>query len=352
MTTTAPSWWAGRRVLVTGHTGFKGAWLTGFLERLGARVTGLALPPEPDGAFEALAPGWSADSHIVDVRDRAGVARVVARSSPEVVFHLAAQALVPRGFADPTGTYETNVLGTAHVLEAAAACPAVAVVLVVTSDKVYENDGAGRPFTESDRLGGRDPYSSSKACAELVVRAWRDSLLPGGRPAVGVARAGNAVGGGDTAGDRLLPDVFRALRAGRAVRLRHPEGRRPWQFVLEPLAGYLAYAEGLAGQPGRMPPALNFGPDPATCVTVREVVDQVFQLWGGGAWVPGDGVGPEPQALALDSSLARQVLGWCPRLDLGTALRWTCEWARCQHEEGELGALFADQVARYQAGSA
>lgn len=338
--------WAGRRVLVTGHTGFKGAWLSLWLDRLGAEVTGLALPPEDrHGAFTAMGPGRGR-SVIADLRDRAAVAAVVHEARPEVMFHLGAQALVRRGYADPCGTFATNVSGTAHVLEAAIAAGARAIV-VVTSDKVYANDGRGRSFVETDRLGGDDPYSASKACAELVVASWR-SVAPG--TPMSTARAGNVIGGGDTAADRLLPDVARALATGRPVRLRHPEAVRPWQFVLEPLYGYLLLGSCLLADPAHAPLAVNFGPPPASCQPVQQVVDRVIELAGGGTSEVSAELGPpETAALRLDASEAARSLGWRPALDLDTALAWTVEWWDRSRTGGDLRALACDQVERYEA---
>jgi len=354
----AGGFWAGRQVVVTGNTGFKGAWLAGLLEHLGATVTGVALPPEgPAGVFAALSPGWSVTTHLVDIRDGERLAAVMADARPEVVFHLAAQALVRRGFSDPVGTYDTNVVGTANVLAAACSVATTRAVVVVTSDKVYANDEQGRPFTESDPLGGKDPYSSSKACAELVVKAWRESRLGGGTVALATARAGNVLGGGDHGEARLVPDVFRALAAGRTLRLRYPQSIRPWQFVLDPLGGYVRYAEALLTDPAGTPTALNFGPLPERSTSVVEVVERLFALWtgskgGDGTWTLDDGAGSGPEAgiLVLDSSLARHALGWEPVVGLDTALEWTCDWARAELAGGDLTTLAADQIGRYLGG--
>ena len=342
--------WSGRRVLVTGHTGFKGAWLSAVLEELGADVSGLALPPEHLGsAFTPLSQAWGVRSRFADIRDRAALKELIVDEEPEVILHLAAQALVGRGYDDPIATYETNALGTANVLEAARSSRSTRVVLVVTTDKVYEHGGRPQPFSEDDPLGGSDPYSSSKVCAEHVVRTWRRSFLADAGVAVGVARAGNVIGGGDCAPGRLLPDLFRALDSGEPLRLRRPDAQRPWQFVLEPLLGYLLYAEALATEPASAPEALNFGPPPSQCWRVSEVVEHVFQIWGGGTWLPakGDGV-PEMQALKLDSSLATKVLGWRSKLDLPEALRWTCDWHRDQRDGGDLASRAAHQIEAYR----
>ncbi|HVF75633.1 MAG TPA: CDP-glucose 4,6-dehydratase [Acidimicrobiales bacterium] len=344
------SFWRSRRVLVTGHTGFKGAWLALWLEHLGASVTGLALPPEtPDGIFGLLGSWDGLDSRIIDLRDADAVIAAVADTDPDVVLHLGAQALVRRGYADPVGTYDTNVMGTAHVLRGVEAAPAVKAVVVVTSDKVYANDGAGRPFTESDPLGHGDPYSNSKACTELLVASWRASFLgPKGVP-VATARAGNVVGGGDVAEDRLVPDALRALAAADVLRLRNPDAVRPWQHVLEPLAGYLLLAQRLVEGDQAVPDAVNFGPDEESCRSVSDVVQKVFELTGTGKWEhEGGEQPPEATLLRLDSSLARERLGWRPRLDLDDTLAWTVDWWRAQREGADMRAFSLAQIATFE----
>lgn len=339
---------SGRRVLVTGHTGFKGAWLTLWLQRIGAVVTGLALPPEdPRGAFTVLTPWAELDQLTVDLRDRDAVVAAFQRAEPEVVFHLGAQSLVRRGYAEPSVTYATNVCGTAHVLEAAAHSE-VAAVVVVTSDKVYSNREQGRSFVENDRLGGQDPYSASKACAELVTASWRTMAT---RTAMATARAGNVIGGGDVASDRLLPDVERALIGDTPVVVRNPDAIRPWQFVLEPLHGYLLLATLLLERPKDAPATLNFGPGDGSCLSVREVVAQTTELAGGHPWQPAEHPGPpEAEVLRLDASLAAILLGWQSQLDVGLALAWTVEWWRCSRHGGNLRALAEEQIQRYEAG--
>jgi CDP-glucose 4,6-dehydratase len=333
---------------VTGHTGFKGAWLCLWLSRLGAEVSGLALDPEdPRGAFAALAQPLAPGGAPIDLRDRAAVARRVAETDPEVIFHLGAQALVRRAYADPIGTWNVNALGTAHLLEAARSAPSLRAALVVTSDKVYANTGDARPFTEQDQLGGHDPYSSSKAGTELVVASWRHSFFSKADVGLATARAGNVIGGGDRGEDRLLPDAWRALEAQEPVRLRYPRATRPWQFVLEPLLGYLLQAERLATV-REGPVALNFGPDPTCCAPVAEVVERVFELWGSGHWEQVGGPHPpEAATLRLDAGQAAATLGWRPRLDLDTALGWTVEWWRASAAGGDLRALAEGQIDRY-----
>lgn len=336
--------WAGRRVLVTGHTGFKGAWLALWLRALGAEVTGVALAPEhADGIYAVLEP-WDLSSVLVDVRDPAALTAAVRDAQPEIVFHLAAQPLVRRGYAERALTYDTNVVGTANLLDAVSATSTVRAVVVVTSDKVYRQDGADRPFREGDPLGGHDPYSASKACAELVVAEWS---YRSGAVAVTTARAGNVIGGGDRAADRLLPDVVRGAETGVPTMIRNPNATRPWQHVLESLAGYLLLGERLLDG-AAVPAALNFGPDGSA--TVAEVLTDFVAALGSGRWAIDDGEHPhEAPTLALDASLAREALGWRPRLDLPTALGWTAEWYRAQLEGADLGALTLEQIARYEA---
>ena len=325
---------SGRRVFVTGHTGFKGAWLTSWLLRLGAEVTGYALPPATDPSlFDAL--GLAADvRHVVaDVRDHGRLAQDLAASRPSVVFHLAAQPLVRLSYAAPHETFETNVMGTVDVLEAARACDSVAAVVVVTSDKCYDNAESGHAFREGDSLGGRDPYSASKGCAELVTASYRASFFDADGP-VGVAsvRAGNVIGGGDWAPDRIIPDCVRALAAGDPVVVRNPDAVRPWQHVLEPLAGYLSLAARLVHEGAGFAGAWNFGPagDDASR-PVRWVVERFLSEWGTGSWsTPEDGAGQphEARLLALDSSKARERLAWAPVWDAPAAVRHTAVWYR------------------------
>ena len=341
------AFWSGRRVLLTGHTGFKGAWLTLWLQRLGAHVTGIALPPaDHDGAFRALGPWTDLDSHFVDIRRRPEFRAVVEGSDPQVVFHLAAQPLVRAGFSNPVDTYEVNVMGTVNLLEALDRAASLEAVVVVTTDKVYADAGDGRPMAEHDRLGGLGAYSTSKACSELVAKGWVWSEQ---RPGLATARAGNVIGGGDVAPDRLLPDARRALRSGLPLRLRYPKAIRPWQFVLEPLHGYLLLAERLAECPLATPAALNFGPQREAEIPVEDVVERAFRMAGGGRWELENGAQPhESPVVRLDAGLAAATIGWQPRLDLDTALEWTLEWWRAEAEGASLSALAHAQIDRYE----
>jgi len=354
------AFWRGRRVLLTGHTGFKGAWMSLWLNALGAEVWGYALPPagQPNlwdivgaaalGGGPRQARGASR-SVMADIRDPERLLEEAARADPNIVIHMAAQALVPESYRDPLGTFATNVMGTAALLQACRSLPHLQCVIVVTSDKVYENHGEGRAFGEGDRLGGEDPYSSSKACAELLTSSLRRSFFAAGPP-VATVRAGNVIGGGDWSQDRLIPDCMRAIELGHPVNLRYPDAVRPWQHVLEPLSGYLALAQGLVEAPRETPRAINFGPDPASFCTVREVVDAFASRFGGRPrWLrDSQPQPPEAQALALSSALARRAFGWRPRLDIASSLSWTADWYSA-YSAGENMVAFSEvQIARYR----
>jgi CDP-glucose 4,6-dehydratase len=337
--------WGGRRVLVTGHTGFKGAWLRLWLERLGADVHGLALEPPTTPSLHALAGGE--DVEPIDVRDGERVAARVNEVEPEVAFHLAAQALVRPAFTDPVGTYEVNVLGTVNVLEALRHSSSLRAAVVITSDKVYAPDAEGRPHSEDATLGGVEPYSASKAAAELAAAAYRnyfDSSV-----GLATARAGNVIGGGDWAVDRVVPDVVRAIERSEPVVLRHPQALRPWQHVLEPLHGYLLLAERLLDDPASAPRSINFGPDGAA--PVAEVVERLTEGFGGRpGWVQDETAQhvPETRALRLDASRAHRELGWRSVLDLGETLDWTADWYRGYFDGGDARDRTLGQIAAYE----
>jgi CDP-glucose 4,6-dehydratase len=336
---TRAQFWRGRRVFLTGHTGFKGAWMALWLEQLGANVTGYALAPTEDHtcAYSCFAPWPRIRSVIGDVRDPEAVQRAVEDCDPEIVIHMAAQALVRRSYADPVQTFGTNVMGTVHILAAVAQRTSVRAILVVTSDKVYDNNESGRAFREEDPLAGEDPYSASKAGTELVVRSWRRSFMADSRSAaLGVARAGNVIGGGDWGEDRLVPDIIRAGLKDEPVVLRYPFATRPWQHVLDVVSGYLSYAERLMEEPGATPQALNFGPRPGRqALKVCEIVDELQKAcgWSRGWIQVGGKVLREKAQLALDSSRAAKALGWVPKLTAADALAWTARWHR-SHLEG------------------
>jgi CDP-glucose 4,6-dehydratase len=343
--------WAGKRVLVTGHTGFKGGWLALWLASMGARVMGYALAPSTQPSLWQYSEGYSGlSSTIADVRDLATLSETVKTFHPEIVFHLAAQALVRASYDDPVGTYSSNVMGTVHVLEAVRRMPGVRAVVVVTSDKCYENREWVWGYRESEPMGGHDPYSNSKGCAELVTAAYRSSYFSAaGSAAVASARAGNVIGGGDWAADRIVPDIVRAAIAGEPVRIRNPNATRPWQHVLEPLSGYLQLAEGLWNAPTAHAEGWNFGPAEDDAVPVGNIVSTVSRLWGPAArWVADKGPHPhEAHYLKLDSSKARTQLGWRPRLGLAAALEWTVEWYKTQAQGGDARALTLAQIERY-----
>jgi CDP-glucose 4,6-dehydratase len=325
--------WAGRRVLVTGHTGFKGSWLLGLLNIFGARVTGLSLTPDTTPAmFDLIGGAELCHHHIADIRDAAAVETIVTQAEPEIVLHLAAQPLVRASYADPLGTYQTNVMGTAHVLEACRKTPSIRTIISVTTDKCYANDGRIEGYREDAPLGGHDPYSNSKACAELVSACWRDSFLAERGTGLATARAGNVIGGGDWSADRLVPDAIRAFSARRTLEIRNPEAVRPWQHVLEPLTGYLLLAEALTADPARFARGWNFGPAPAGMAKVRDVIDLLGRHWGvAQPWTAQPGDHPHEAAmLTLDSSAAAEALGWRPRLTLDRALALTADWYRAE----------------------
>ncbi len=342
--------WAGRRVLVTGHTGFKGGWLSLWLQRLGARVSGYALaPPTRPSLFETARVGAEMDSRIGDVRDREGLAAAVREIRPELIFHLAAQPLVRRSYRDPVETYATNVMGTVHLLDAARRCDTVAAVVNVTSDKCYHNREWLWGYREDEPMGGADPYSSSKGCAELVTAAWRQSFGADG-PLLASARAGNVIGGGDWAEDRLVPDILRAFGRGEPARIRHPGAVRPWQHVLEPLAGYLRLAEGLLAGRGDLAGGWNFGPEDDDARTVGWVVRRLAELWGPGAtWHEDGGEHPhEARWLKLDCSRARTLLGWSPRWSLEQGLVAVLEWQRAWQAGADMRSLTLAQIEAYE----
>lgn len=358
MTPSEP-FWRGRRVLLTGHTGFKGGWMATWLRLLGARVTGFALPPEAGPSlFREAGVERGITSLTGDVRDPAAVRGAVRAGDPEVVFHLAAQPLVRRGYRDPVGTFATNVMGTVHLLDALRRAPHVRAVVVVTSDKCYENREREWGCREDEPMGGLDPYSASKGCAELAAAACRASFFSGaeGRTVgVATARAGNVFGGGDWAEDRVVPDLVRALAARRPVVLRAPASVRPWQHVLEPLRGYLLLAERLWRDPDGFGGGWNFGPRDDDAVPVLELAGRFAHHWGGGEAElrPDPAAGHEAGALRLDCARAAARLGWRPVLPLDEGVAQTVRWYRAHAEDpASLPALTEAQVRAYAARAA
>jgi CDP-glucose 4,6-dehydratase len=345
------AFWNGRRVFITGQTGFKGAWLSLWLAQLGARVTGYALQPPTDPNLHDLARvDGLVHSLRGDIRDRRLLGDAISRSEPEIIFHFAAQSLVRESYRSPLETYEVNVLGTAHVLEAIRTCPSVRAAIMATSDKCYENRETGAAFREGDPLGGRDPYSSSKACAELVTAAYRDSYFgERSHPRIATVRAGNVIGGGDWASDRLVPDIVRAFTQNKPVEIRNPSAVRPWQHVLDPLAGYILLAERLWEGRAEMAAAWNFGPDTSAMRSVGWVVEQVAARWGQRTdWKRDARENPhEASTLLLDSDKARSRLGWLPRLGLTDAIEWTVDWYRACDAGEDPRAITLQQLRRY-----
>lgn len=349
---TGGAFWAGRKVFLTGHTGFKGAWLTLMLEALGAEVHGYALDPPTRPDLWSVTPARlraEGRDRRGDVRDPESLARSLAESRAEVAFHLAAQSLVGRGHQDPAATFEVNVMGTVNFLEALRRAPGVRAAVVVTSDKCYETPGSARPRREGDALGGDDPYSASKGAAELAARAYARSWAKDG-PAVATVRAGNVIGGGDFAPDRLVPDAVRAFAGRRPLVLRRPAAVRPWQHVLEPLAGYLALARGLADGRRDWAEAWNFGPASRDHWPVGVLAARLAELWGPEAEVGAEPAPnyPEAAALTLCAARARRQLGWRPRLGLPKALAWTVEWYRAfHHGEADPAEVGSRQIRDY-----
>ncbi|MFM9827176.1 MAG: CDP-glucose 4,6-dehydratase [Sphingomonas sp.] len=345
--------WPGRRVFLTGHTGFKGSWLALWLADLGAEVTGYALaPPTSPSLYEqAGVAGVLARDVRGNVCDLAALEAAIADARPDIVFHLAAQPLVRASYDDPVETYATNVMGTVHLLEACRRVPGISGVVCVTSDKCYENREWIWPYRENDPMGGHDPYSSSKGAAELVISAYRRSFFSGDdAPGVASVRAGNVIGGGDWAADRLVPDIVRALAGGNRPRIRAPDSVRPWQHVLEALSGYLMIAERLLEGDKNAAIAWNFGPAEGDTRPVRWIVDAMLTIWGAEGWDQPEGVQPHEAAmLLLDSARARSQLGWRPALGLGDALAMVVEWHKSVAGGGDARDLCARQLSAYRA---
>lgn len=345
-----PSFWHGRRVLLTGNTGFKGAWASLMLADLGAKVTAFSLPPESNpNVWQMIKGQLPVAGEIIDLRDEAAVTTVCRSAQPEIVLHMAAQAQVREGYRNPIATFASNVMGSANLLEALRSVPGIRAILVVTSDKVYANSEEGAPFTEESSLGGSDPYSASKGAAELVVKSYAESFFsPRGIP-LATARGGNVVGGGDFASDRLVPDIYRAARAGVPVELRYPTATRPWQHVLDCLVGYFTYLEHLFESGRADPPALNFGPNSDKAMTVAEVAEAIGEPLGNRLrWRQAIGsFSPEKQVLRIDSSLARKTIHWLPRLDDRLTIAWTAEWYGGFAGGKDALELMRSQVSRY-----
>jgi CDP-glucose 4,6-dehydratase len=349
---TLQSYYRGKNVFITGHTGFKGSWLMAWLRHLGASVHGYALEPEyADCLFNQLAPEQKGESVIADIRDAKKLEAEILSFAPDYIFHLAAQPLVRRSYEIPAETFAVNAIGTANLLEAVTKLEKKCSVLVITTDKVYENKEQDILYTEDDVLGGYDPYSASKACTELVVNSFRNSFFhihktDQHKKGIVTVRAGNVIGGGDFSKDRIIPDIINALKAQKAIEVRNPGAVRPWQHVLEPLGGYLLLGGLLHGDPVRYSGAYNFGPEPADHLTVKELAELAIASWKSGEWkATGDSNQPhEAGLLKLDISKAKNTLHWRPKLNAATAIRWTINWYR-QNEN--IPAFTLQQIQDY-----
>lgn len=349
-TNPSSGFWQGKRVLVTGHTGFKGSWLTLWLHRLGARVTGISLPPTTTPNLFTLA-GIEAlcESHFKDIRDTEALTFLIKQAQPDCVFHLAAQPLVRASYRNPIETLSTNIMGTAHVLDALREQNSVRAAVMVTTDKVYRNNEWLWPYREDDLLGGHDPYSASKAASELVIECYRDAFLAAQGIAVASARAGNVIGGGDWSEDRLIPDAIRAWQSGQVLEIRSPDAIRPWQHVLEPLAGYLILAEKLWHK-STLAGAYNFGPETNDVTTVRELVEIARGVHGSGRVIYNDNIDKPHEAglLTLEVAKTRHTLGVIPRWLLSDAIKHTMEWYHAQHQGEKARALCESQIVAYE----
>jgi CDP-glucose 4,6-dehydratase len=343
---------AGKRVLVTGHTGFKGSWMSLWLAKSGAEVVGYALEPktERDNFVVSGIGSLLAESVIADIRDADRLREVVETHRPEVVFHLAAQPLVRYSYDNPAETFHTNVVGAANLLDAVRAVGSSKATVVITSDKCYRNNEWEWGYRETDTLGGHDPYSASKAAEELVVSCYRDSFFAQAKMPLASTRAGNVIGGGDWSADRIVCDAIRAFEAGKPLGVRNPASTRPWQHALEPIGGYLLLAARMLAEPGRYTEPFNFGPDPTAVYDVGRLCDMAAAAWGAGAsWEQvGHAGGHEAGLLALDSTRARHALGWSPVLSVTDAVEWTVGWYRARFDGADMATFSAGQIADYE----
>lgn len=348
----SPDFWRGRSVFITGHTGFKGGWLALWLTQLGAKVHGysLGVPSIPNFFTETQLQDRLQTSTMGDIRDLSKMTSAMLLAEPSIVIHMAAQSLVRESYNTPAETFATNVVGTVNTLEAARQTATVQAIVNITTDKCYENQESGRPYRESDRLGGRDPYSSSKACAEIAAAAYQKSFLAKADIQLASVRAGNVIGGGDWAADRLLPDFLRAIDSGETLRVRSPHAVRPWQHVLEPLAGYLALAERLVTDGAQFAEAWNFGPDESDTKPVSWIVDHLCKKMPNVRWeLEGSPQPHEAGLLKLNSSKAKSKLGWIPRWSLETALDATVEWHEAWKANQSMSTISTQQIEVYQA---
>lgn len=348
---TTPAFWQRKRVLMTGHTGFKGSWLSLWLQSMGAELRGIALtPPTTPALFDVACVAQGMDHRVADIRDYETIRSLVTEFKPEILIHMAAQPLVRLSYRQPIETYATNVMGTVHVLEAARHAGSVRAIVNITTDKCYDNKEWAWGYREDEAMGGHDPYSSSKGCAELVSSAYRKSFLAEAGIAMATARAGNVIGGGDWAQDRLVPDTLLALEKGQPVQIRNPHATRPWQHALEPLSGYLLLAEKLHQQGQAFAEGWNFGPRDEDTRPVQWIVERLCQAWGKGAsWQQQPGNHPhEANYLKLDISKAKQRLNWTPRWSLEQALEHITDWHQAWLEDQDMQAMCLQQIYQYQ----
>jgi len=352
-----PSFWKNKHVFLTGHTGFKGSWLSLWLASMGAKVTGYALAPNTTPNFFGITKVRDGleQSHISDIRDLEKLQKAIADAEPEIIIHMAAQPLVRYSYANPVETYATNVMGTVHVLESIRALDCVRAVVIVTTDKCYENKEWAWGYRENESMGGHDPYSNSKGCAELVTSAYRQSYFSPEKysqhhVAIASARAGNVIGGGDWSEDRLIPDAIKAFEANKTLMIRNPLATRPWQHVLEPLSGYLVLAQALYQEGVKFDGAWNFGPRDEDARSVQEVINLLIQSWGSKAsWVQDQSEQPhEAHSLKLDCSKARQYLHWVPRWTLEQAIKNIALWQTAHQAQGNMREISLQQIANYQ----
>jgi CDP-glucose 4,6-dehydratase len=352
-----PKFWRGKRVFLTGHTGFKGGWLSLWLASMSAKVTGYALAPNTDLNFFEVArvAGDLEQFHTADIRDLESLQKAMFQANPEVVIHMAAQPLVRYSYANPVETYATNVMGTVHVLESIRSLDSVRAAVIVTTDKCYENKEWAWGYRENEPMGGHDPYSNSKGCAELVTSAYRQSYFSPEKyrehhVAIASARAGNVIGGGDWSEDRLIPDAIKAFEANQALMIRNPLATRPWQHVLEPLSGYLVLAQALYQNGAKFDGGWNFGPRDEDARSVQEVIDLLIQKWGAPAcWEQVQSAQPhEAHALRLDISKARQYLQWSPKWSLENAVEKISQWQQAYHKQFDMHAVSLQQITDYQ----
>ncbi len=346
--------WKNKKVLVTGHTGFKGGWLSLWLQKMGAQVVGVSLePPTIPSFYKQASVSEGMESLRADIRELEVIKNIFNKYKPEIVFHLAAQPLVRYSYDEPVETYQTNVMGTLNILESIRHIDSVRSAIMITTDKCYENKEWEWGYRENEPMGGFDPYSSSKGCAELLIASYRNSYFPDNnigqhKTAIASVRAGNVIGGGDWADDRLIPDIVRAIQQNRAVQIRNPNSVRPWQHVLEPLAGYLSLAEQLYQNGDQYTGAWNFGPKEEDAKPVQWIVEKMTECWGDGKWSVDDGVHPhEANYLKLDCSKARSRLSWHPRWSLGNALEKIIEWHKGEMQGENLHLLTLNQIENY-----